>query len=68
MSANNYFLLFLCMFFLDELEAILPSIDEHVRTLNEQSHHFAFDIIFVHFKRQLLTVPKMEVSSLNTLS
>jgi len=44
-----------------EMEAILPSINEHVKKLNEQSHHFAFDIIFIHFKRQLLTVPKMEI-------
>lgn len=44
-----------------ELEAILPSISEHVDKLNEQAHNFAFDIIFIHFKRQLLIVPRMEV-------
>ena len=48
-------------YFLDEIDAILPSIGESVQTLNEQAHHFAFDVIFVHFKYHLLTVPKMEV-------
>lgn len=44
-----------------EIEAILPSLGESVQTLNEQAHHFAFDIIFVHFKHHLLTISKMEI-------
>jgi len=43
------------------VQAILPSTLDLIKRLNEHAHHFAFDIIFTHFKEKLNELPDLEI-------
>lgn len=43
------------------VDTILPTIQDNVSKLNEFAHKFAFDVIFIHLKRQLNAIPKFEI-------
>ena len=43
------------------VDTILPSTQDNVAKLNEHAHKFAFDVIFIHLRRQLNALPKFEI-------
>lgn len=51
--------------FLDELNVVLASTTDQIERLNEHAHRFAFDVVFVHLRRKLELIPKLEVNVLS---
>ncbi|XP_057317261.1 conserved oligomeric Golgi complex subunit 7-like isoform X1 [Hydractinia symbiolongicarpus] len=43
------------------VEAVLPLTRDNIAKLNEHALKFAFDVIFIHLRRQLLAVPNLPI-------
>ena len=47
--------------FADDINTVLASTQEQIERLNEHTHRFAFDIVFIYLKRKLDEIPKLPV-------
>jgi len=51
-----------------DINTVLASTQEQIERLNEHSHRFAFDVVFIYLKRKLDEIPKLPIWHSNSPS